>query len=320
MTSNTARPIERYISPMIASQLPDVYREEGPAFVAFIKAFYEFLEHEMSPIGQSRRLLEWRDVDTTLDQFVSHFVAKYATGLDAGLVADGRQLVKNSGSLFASKGTAAGLELLFRLAFNADVSVRTPSDNILRASAGLWEVPRYLEIEANDLSPLMVGETVVGSDSKASAIVEDFLRRQVGGKIVNQLLLSNIVGNFVVGERIVCAAVFDAISGPVVVGPTSSIRAVSSGLDYAVGDTLSGIDGTGSGARAVVVRVGPRSGAVDYNLVSGGSGYTLDATVTITQTGNTVPAITEAAGRVSRLSNTSVILVNADLLLSLIHI
>lgn len=40
--------IEKYISPLIESQFPQFYREEGPRFVSFIKAYYEWLETQQA--------------------------------------------------------------------------------------------------------------------------------------------------------------------------------------------------------------------------------------------------------------------------------
>lgn len=52
--------IEKFISPYIATQLPRIYRENGPMFVSFLKAYYEFLEHrrdaqEWSILGNKLR-------------------------------------------------------------------------------------------------------------------------------------------------------------------------------------------------------------------------------------------------------------------------
>ena len=36
--------IEDFLSPLIAQQFPETFREEGPLLVAFVKAYYEYLE------------------------------------------------------------------------------------------------------------------------------------------------------------------------------------------------------------------------------------------------------------------------------------
>lgn len=43
--------IEKYISPLIKNQFPDFYNEEGPMFIAFVKAYYEWLENNFQEIA-----------------------------------------------------------------------------------------------------------------------------------------------------------------------------------------------------------------------------------------------------------------------------
>lgn len=49
--------IEKIISPFIENQFPDFYREEGPQFVAFVKAYYEWLENNGSYYNYSGDLV-----------------------------------------------------------------------------------------------------------------------------------------------------------------------------------------------------------------------------------------------------------------------
>ena len=59
--------IEKTISNFVESQFPQFYLTEGPNFVLFVKAYYEWLESEGQAINQSRSLLDYRDIDNTLD-------------------------------------------------------------------------------------------------------------------------------------------------------------------------------------------------------------------------------------------------------------
>ena len=58
-------------------QIPEYIRGEYELFVKFVKAYYEWLEEQDNPIYLSRRVLELRDIDTTIDSFLSHFQQKY---------------------------------------------------------------------------------------------------------------------------------------------------------------------------------------------------------------------------------------------------
>ena len=61
--------IEKLISPLIESQFPSFYKEEGPQFIAFVKAYYQWMEQTGNPLNISRNLLTYKDIDTTLDDW-----------------------------------------------------------------------------------------------------------------------------------------------------------------------------------------------------------------------------------------------------------
>ena len=63
------------VSSIVASQLPEFIRDDYQTFVDFLKAYYEFLEStQQDPISL-------RDLDTTLDTFITYFKSELATSL-----------------------------------------------------------------------------------------------------------------------------------------------------------------------------------------------------------------------------------------------
>ena len=42
--------IEKYVSPFIQSHFPAFYKEYGPNFIAFVKAYYEWMEFTGNPL------------------------------------------------------------------------------------------------------------------------------------------------------------------------------------------------------------------------------------------------------------------------------
>jgi len=65
--------IEKKISNFIENQFPRFYQEEGENFILFTKAYYEWMETTGNPIAEARKLLDYRDIDNTLDAFLQHF-------------------------------------------------------------------------------------------------------------------------------------------------------------------------------------------------------------------------------------------------------
>ena len=107
--------IEKKISSLIEYQFPQFYQEEGPVFIQFVKAYYEWLEEQDNPIYLSRRILELRDIDTTIDSFLSHFQQKYLYGIPFNVIVSKRYLLKHILDVYRSKGSIQCYKLLFRL-------------------------------------------------------------------------------------------------------------------------------------------------------------------------------------------------------------
>lgn len=101
---------EQLISPLIESQFPEFYKEEGPIFIEFCKAYFEWLEKNENAVGKGRDLFEIRDIDLTLDEYISHFKEKYLPLLKFQTAADKRFLIKHVQDLYRSKGTERSKE------------------------------------------------------------------------------------------------------------------------------------------------------------------------------------------------------------------
>ena len=66
------------VSQLVENQFPSFYKEDGPGFVAFVKAYYEFLETtDKYTYKENRELFNSNDIDDTLSEFLVHFKEKY---------------------------------------------------------------------------------------------------------------------------------------------------------------------------------------------------------------------------------------------------
>ncbi len=308
--------IEKFVSPYIATQLPRIYREEGPMFVSFLKAYYEFLEQSNGVLSESRNLLEYRDIDTTLPEFIQYFQDKYMAGLPDFVLGDARTLQKHIKEIYGSKGTVRGLELVFRLLSNQEIEVYYPGDDILKPSDGVWIKPVYLEVSVNPANVLLIGEQITGRESGATAIVEDFQLRYINRRQINVLYLSNVRGEFKTGELLLNNVVTDPLRSPSVIGSLTSILMNESGVDYKVGDVLEVVGGSGILGKAVVANTSARSGSVEFTIRNGGSGYANDnpwapTTVTVSAIDGNNPGI-GATFAIGRLGDTEIITTPVD--------
>jgi len=274
--------IEKHISPFIASQFPSFYEEEGTNFIAFVKAYYEWAEQQDKFINLSRSIYEIKDIDSTSESFIKYFKNKYILSLPESIIADKKLLVKHILELYRSKGTQRAYELLFRLFFNEEISLYIPSEYIFKPSEALWYVPYYIEVSDHPLLPELVGRKIY-SKKEGFATVENYFVKIVNNKTINVLTLSGLEGNFNFNEQVYCDD-FPEITpenAPIIFGSLSSISITNGGSNFKIGDLLN-INAGGEGGIARVAAIKEENGKVDFTLVDGGHGFSVNAIVSVT--------------------------------------
>lgn len=268
--------IEQNISNLIESLFPSFYKTDGENFVAFVKAYYEWMETEGS---ESRKILEYRDIDTTVDEFLDYFKNEYLNGLPATTQIDRKLLVKHIKDLYRSKGSTQSFKLFFKLVFNEDVDVYDPSVDVLRASDGVWTIPKYLECSASNRTISFIGKKITGATSGATAFVENVVRRKIKERFVDIVYISNVYGNFETGEYI--SSDNSLLNSPYIIGSLNSITLTSGGSNNAIGDVFDVTSEFGQQAQAKVTAITDGTGKVDFTLLDGGYGFSNSSTVLI---------------------------------------
>ena len=277
--------IEKLISPHIASQFPSFYKSDGPNFIAFVEAYYEWMESSNNPLYHSRRLLEYADIDETAEQFIKYFKNTYINSLPESIAGDKRLLMKHILDLYRAKGTDRSIKLLFRLLFDESIDLYIPGDYLLRPSDGEWKKQYYIETTSSPYLNDIIGKLIRNSSGSATAIVESYTTKKINKKTINVLYLSSLSGEFKYGERLLCSEVSELTldNAPVIVGSLTAIAVENGGFDFNVGDFLS-VSGSGFDGRARVAATRDETGKVNFNLLNGGSGYSLNPNITISTT------------------------------------
>ena len=263
--------IEQHISQYIESQFPAIYREEGPVLVQFVKAYYEWMESTGQALWHSRRLPSYRDIDTTLDEFITHFKLKYLPNIQFTTASSKRLFVKNALDFHRSKGSPRSVELFFKLIYGVSANIYYPGDDLFRASDGEWIVPVYLEISPSPRIPSFIGQTVTGVTSFATGFVESFNRVRVRGKYINVFYLSDVNGVFQAGELLKAGTVYN--DNPKIEGSVSEFDIIAGGAGFAIGERVGTISDNGQFATAIVSDITNIVGAANVILRDGGFGY-----------------------------------------------
>jgi hypothetical protein len=278
--------LETTISNLIESQFPSYYREEGPVLVAFVTEYYKWLESTNQSLYYLRNFYNLKDIDTTLDSFLVYFKEKYLKNIQLTTKTNTRKLVKHAIDIYRGKGTERSIELLFQLVFGSGAQVYYPGQDIFRLSDGRWKQPMYLEVSVNENTSRFVNKQITGLSTGAKAFVEQVIRRNTLGKIVDVLYISAINGTFRTNEIIVTDDDVELNRERIrVVGSLSSVLfpAVGSGEGYKVGDLVDVFGSKGRQGQIRVTGVTGISGVSAFTLDNGGYAYTTNAEIIISE-------------------------------------
>lgn len=288
--------VEKYISNLIPNQFPSIYKEEGKNLVAFIQAYYEWLEVTGNPLYEARTLPEYSDIDRTVEDFIIHFKNTYLEGIQFDTLSEKRLTVKKILDLYKAKGNIRAIKLLFQLVFNEDIEIYFPGDDILAPSDGTWIIPKYLEVTHSARNSEFEGKLVTGVTSGATAVVDRIVKKSVTSnylnanniteyatKYIDVFYLTNLRKDFQTGELLQIDTNLNGV--PTVVGSLSDFVIDEGGYGFSVGDIVS-LESSAFGyeGKGIVTKVKDVSGIVSFTLVDGGWGYTNSSSILISNT------------------------------------
>src|SRR6056300_936673 len=160
-----------------------------------------------NPVNNITDLINFRDPDKVINHFLTQMRDEFLATLPENLAAsvDRRKLIKNIKSLYRSKGSVRGHEMFFRILFGETSETIYPREQMLKASDGQFDSLKVLRVIASvGDATLLIGRTITGQTSNATAIVENTSTFQIGASTVTQLILNadSILGTFTVGEEV----------------------------------------------------------------------------------------------------------------------
>jgi len=246
--------------------------------------------YKPNPVQNIQDLLNFRDPDKVISNFLTKFRNEFLNTLPETLSngVDKRKLIKNIKSLYRAKGTNKGHELFFRLLFGLESETIYPRENILRASDGKWDTRKILRAIGTTGNTLdLIGRTIEGETSEATAVVENVFKFQIGANEVTEFVLNEdtISGTFQISEVIRGTETDDEdiFIKAVVTGIPSSPSITNDGSLYNETDSVT-VTGGGQSAIIQVDAIG-RGGIEEIIIDSSGSGYEIGDDIVFTNTG-----------------------------------
>jgi hypothetical protein len=274
------------VSNLIKSQVPFFVRNDHEQFVKFLEKYYEYLEQDEKTVRRAKTIRELNDIDVSPDEFAEHLYNTFMQYIPKNIETDKRLLLKHIKDFYRAKGTEKSIRFLMNALFHAQSSFYYPKVDVLRASDGKWYIQRSLRVSDTKINGVAnssisgleryVGTRIIGATSNASATVERVERIFDQGTQVDEIVLSNIDGEFENGETI--QALFDDveatsnISSNIFSGLINTITINNGGEGYQVGDPAIIVSSVGEGAVASVAQV-TTGNIVSIAVLTGGAGY-----------------------------------------------
>jgi hypothetical protein len=306
--------VKAKVSSVVSRQVPEFIREDNTQFIAFLEAYYEFLEQT-----EKRNLESTRDIDDTIDSFIQYFRNEVLLHVPLSTLSDKRYLAKQIHEVYRAKGTIKSYEFLFRILFNETPQLYFPKTDMLRLSDGKWDqavIVRCIETSGNSFN--LIGQTINQGISRAS--VESVIKFQIGADTVAELTLNekSIVGTFNTTDSITG---LDNTNNSVITLDILSVitdfEINNNGSYYRVGDPIDLISGTGTDAQIEVTNIG--YGSIDDIIIDNpGSGYSIGTELTFdnTDAGDLAASLVTAKAIITDIDVDSILMEDGFKLLS----
>ena len=243
-----------------------------------------------NPVQNIQQLTNFRDPDKAISDFLTKFRDEFLKTIPENLAIglNKRNLIKNIKSMYRLKGTQKGHELFFRILFNEISETFYPRTQMLRVSDGQWDTQKVLRAIANTGNTInLVGRTITGQTSGASAVVESVRKFILGNQEISEFIINNstFVGTFTIGEEIrgTASDLDDYFIKADITGIPGTKTITNDGSLYTQADQIT-ITGGGAGASLTINDVG--TGGISEIIVDdGGSGYVTGDILNFTNTG-----------------------------------
>lgn len=232
------------LSKEVVHQLPSFVKENYETFIAFLQAYYEYMEQSGKTQDVIRNAKSYLDIDETLDEFVEYFLNQYAFTIPKAIFGDSstdskRLFVKYATNLYKTKGSEAAYRLLFRLLYNEEITFFYPNQYLFKPSSGLWNTRVSVKTEYTSGIPAsnISGSYVRGATSNSFAVVDYTSNYEEDGVNVYELFLvpETITGEFSGGETLTVGANLATLTALNVV---SEIEILDSGRGYVKTDQV----------------------------------------------------------------------------------
>lgn len=297
----------RYTSDLVHNQVPEFMTVEGPVLVKMLEEYYNFLHTGGNVESAAKNVIKLNDVDEVGEYYEQYkrdtggqYTSANTVWLDSGqtflnsifdLWRDQYLLnfpsntssfvlfVKKVLDVYRAKGSNQGFEALLRGIYGLDAEVRNPYEYTFKPSEGVWRYDEYLQAIYNPELEKWAGLRIYGISSEASAIVQRINKKLVNGKLIAQIVLTDISEKQFEHNEPIYTEEYPDVSIRIITG-IQKITLTANGSEFTPGDIID-IENNGIEGRAVIVSSETFNGRLSFTLSNPSEGYRANSIVTV---------------------------------------
>ena len=211
MASNPNLPLhpsfDERISVRVEGQLPDFVKQDHPTFIAFLEAYYEYMEQIGKPYEILGNLQNYFNIDKTVDDFLQYFKTQFGKDVPEAIFANANKphIIKRLRDFYRAKGSEKSFQFLFRLLYKEEIEFYYPSVDMLRVSDGRYTKDKILRcVDTSGTSAVfdLIGKEITSGTTGTTGVVEIVIKEMMGTFEVSTIYLSKVVGTFQANETI----------------------------------------------------------------------------------------------------------------------
>ncbi len=268
----------------VDQQFPEFIRSDYPNMVEFARTYLKFVE-----TTENGKIAGIKDIDKTSFEYINALRKEFSYNSTKFDFLEDREFIRISKLFYSTKGTEESIKFIFRALYGQEVDVWYPSERMFKTSSARWFQEKSIKVTINADTSL-----------PATSFVGKYLQLQnsVGQKqLIEVTKVKDITVKsspsdpsedfeiFFTTELFIPISYNDVITGDEFLGTIlpslSSVKVISPGNGFRVGQTIKLDSIVGSGAVAVVTAILPDGGIRSLKLLTFGTGYTSSFYVTV---------------------------------------
>lgn len=268
--------IKEKLSSIVSSQLPEFVQADYTKFVAFIEAYYKFLEQDQGAYELIQNSSSYNDIDSTTEAFVKYFLKNYVKDFPLSTLANKKLLVKRIKDLYEAKGSEVSLKYIFNIIFEVDVDVTYPYENVLIASGGNWNQRYSLHVETTTGNPFLINNRFLQYTDNNIVYSTPITETRPFDTNITEIFLDRnfLAPNYDVGQTVI---VNDGGTNVIFSGnilPTlTTVTVGSPGAGFKIGKIYSIYREGGRGSLVKITNVNSTGGITEAKIIGYGTNY-----------------------------------------------